>query len=159
MGRIYLTPEGYNKLQLEIKELKHELKVEIAPQIGQARELGDLRENAEYDAIKRYQEEVNNKLQVRLMKLSQAEVIKTDDLDADSVTIGKRVTFTDMDMDEQESYIILGDGESDADNDIISYQSPIAKGMMGHKVGDTVSIELPRTTLKCRIDKIEIYTG
>ena len=156
MPQIYLTPAGYDKLKKEIKALQRQLQIEIAPKIGEAREQGDLKENAEYDAIKRLQAEVNAKLMGLVSKLGDAEIIHTDDLDANSVTIGKRVTFTDLDTKDQETYVILGDGESDSDNDIISYQSPIARGLMGHKVGDTVKITLPRTTLKCRIDQIDV---
>jgi len=159
MARVFLTEKGMQKLQGEIAALQHELKHKIAPEIGRARELGDLRENAEYESIKRYQETVNRKLTELADKLSNAEVVRAEDLNPDTVTVGKRVTFRDLDTDDLETYTILGDGESNSDEGIISYQSPLAKGLIGHEVGEEVDVPLPRTTLRIKIEKIELFDG
>ena len=159
MPRVFLTEKGVEKLKADIMTLQHELKHKIAPEIARARELGDLRENAEYESIKRHQEDVNRRLTELSEKLAHAEIIRAGDMNPDTVTVGKRVTFRDMDTDEVETYIILGDGESNADEGIISYQSPLAKGLIGHRIGEEVAVPLPRTTLRIKIESIELFNG
>ena len=153
----YFTENGYEKLRKEIDALEKFLKNEVANEIAKAREHGDLRENAEYEAAKDKQANTMARLGSLQERFQNARVIKKEDLPAGIVTLGKTVEIEDMDSGSRITYSILGDGETDIDRGIISYQSPLAKGLIKHTEGDEVDIQLPRGLKKYKIIKINYY--
>ncbi len=157
MKQYYFTEAGYEKLRKEIENLERYIKNDIAREIATARELGDLRENAEYETAKLKQSNHMAKLGLLQERFQNARIIRKNDLPDGIVTLGKVVLIRDKANGQDEKYTILGDGESDVDNGIISYQSPIAQALMKHKVGDVVEVQLPRGTKKYEILEISFY--
>ncbi|KAA3619739.1 MAG: transcription elongation factor GreA [Calditrichaeota bacterium] len=153
----YFTKNGYEKLRKEVEALEKYLKTEIADEIGKAREHGDLKENAEYEAAKNKQANTMAKLGSLQERFQNARVIRKEDLPADIVTLGKTVEIQKVSSGDKITYSILGDGETDIDKGIISYQSPLAKGLMKHKAGDQVTVQLPRGPEEFKILSIEYY--
>ncbi len=143
MKQYYFTEQGYEKLKKEIEELERFIKHDIAKEIATAREHGDLRENAEYEAAKNKQANYMAKLGQLQERFVNARIIRKEELPPDTVTLGKKVTIRDAASGEEDTYTILGDGETDIDQGIISYQSPLAQALMNHKVGDVVDVQLP----------------
>ncbi|MFQ5709067.1 MAG: transcription elongation factor GreA [bacterium] len=157
MKQYYFTETGYQKLKKEIEETEKFIKRDIAKEIATAREHGDLRENAEYDAAKTKQANYAAKLRQLQERLMHARIIRKQDLPPDIVTLGKKVTIRDVASGEEDTYTILGEGETDIDNGIISYQSPLAKALIRHKTGDLVDVQLPRGLKKFEILEIDFY--
>jgi len=157
MKQYYFTEGGYEKLRKEIEVLERYIKTDIAKEIGAAREHGDLRENAEYESAKLKQSNHMAKLGLLQERFQNARIIRKSDLPDGIVTLGKVVRIRDMQNGLEEKYTILGDGESDIDNGIISYQSPIAQALMNHKAGDVVEVKLPRAVKKYEILEISFY--
>ncbi len=157
MNVYYFTEKGYEKLQKEVRETERYLKNDIAKEIGTARDHGDLRENAEYEAAKQKQANYGARLSALQMRLANARVIRKEDLPADIVTLGKKVTIRNTADNSEVTYSILGDGETDIEKGIISYQSPMAKHLMKHKVGDEVVVKLPRGEKKFEILDISFF--
>ncbi|MFQ5675406.1 MAG: transcription elongation factor GreA [bacterium] len=157
MDQYYFTEKGYQKLKEEIDKLEKFIKHDIAKEIGAAREHGDLKENAEYDAAKNKQTNYMAKLGQLQERFSKARVIRKEDLPAGTITLGKRVKIKDVDTGEEDEYTILGEGETDIDKGIISYQSPLAKALLNHKTGDTVEVQLPRGMKKYQVLEIDFF--
>ena len=155
MKTYYFTETGYEKLRKEIEELERYIKNDIASEIATAREHGDLRENAEYESAKTKQANYMAKLNAMKEKIINARVIRKEDLPPDIVTLGKTVTIQDVATADKIQYTILGDGETDIDKGIISYQSPLAQALMKHAVGDEVQVQLPRGTKTFKILDIQ----
>lgn len=153
----YFTEKGYTKLRKEIEKVEKYLKNDIAREIAAARELGDLRENAEYESAKMKQSNYASKLASLQDKFAHARVIKKEELPANIVTLGKKVKIQDMATNKKITYSILGDGETDIDRGIISYQSPLARALIKHKVGDEVHLKLPRGDKMFKILEIEFF--
>ena len=151
-----ISREGYDKLKAEIKHLEDVVMPEIAEKIAEARAEGDLKENAEYHGQREEQGRVAAKIAQLKTKLSQCEVVDKADMPKGVVTFGSTVTIKDLDMDEEETYEFVGPGEEDYDGPVMKIltTSPIATSLMGKKVGDKVSIELPRTTMEVEVVKI-----
>lgn len=159
MAVYYFTEKGYEKLRKEIEEIERLLKGDIAKEIATAREHGDLRENAEYESAKLKQANYAAKLAALQERFANARVIKKEELPQDIVTLGKKVTIQEVGSKVELTYTIMGDGETDIDNGIISYQSPLAKALIKHKVGDEVIVHLPRGTKTYKIVDISYYEG
>lgn len=157
MPRFYFTEKGYQKLKNEIDQMEKYIKNDIAQEIATAREHGDLRENAEYEAAKEKQANYMAKLGSMQERFMNAQVIKRQDLPEETITLGKKVRIKDLESGEEEDYTILGDGETDIDNGIISYQSPMARGLINHKVDDEVEITLPRGVKHYKIVKVDFF--
>ncbi len=157
MKQYYFTEKGYEKLKEEIDKLEKYIKGDIAKEIATAREHGDLRENAEYEAAKNKQANYMAKLGQLQERFMHARIIRKEELPPDIVTLGKRVTIRDLTTQEEDVYTILGEGESDIDNGVISYLSPIAKALINHKKGEVVEVQLPRGTRKYEILDIAFF--
>lgn len=153
----YFTERGYEKLRKEIEDTERYLKNDIADEIARARDHGDLRENAEYDAAKEKQANYAAKLTNLQERFSHARVIRKEELPPDIVTLGKRVSIQDVATGSEVTYSILGDGETDIDNGIISYQSPLAQALMKHRAGDEVTVRLPRGEKTFKILTISFF--
>ncbi len=152
MGEIYLTREGRNKLIEEIDRLQKR-KPQIQDEIARAREHGDLRENAEYHAAKEALTNLMQRIAEIDSKLSRAKIIEELNIDPNKVLIGVTVTIKDEDGDEYE-YSIVDEEEANPDEMKISIGSPLAQGLLEHKVGDKVDVNLPMGTVKFEIIKI-----
>lgn len=153
----YVTHVGFDKIQNEIEKIQKLLQGEIAQKIGEARALGDLKENAEYHAMKDKQRLLAARMQELAQMISNSEIIENLDLPADQVTVGKKVHLRNLDKNRVDIYTILGPVESDVDNDIISYETPIARQIMMKKVGEEVNVQVPIGIIRYKIEKIESY--
>jgi len=139
------------KIQDEIAALEHELRTELPKQILTARAHGDLSENAEYHAAKERQGLVNarlGQLQARLREFSMIDMAK---IPRDRVGLGSRVVVLDLNKDEELSYSLVTSEDADVSQGIISTSSPIGKGLLGKRVGDTVRIQIPDGTRELEI--------
>lgn len=154
MERVYLTREGYEKLVAELENLKNVKRKEISASIEHARSLGDLKENAEYHAAKEAM--ANNEKRVRELedKLSRVEIIEDTQIQSDKAYIGAKLKLIDLDTEEELEYTLVGSDEADALQGLISTTSPVGKALLGHKEGETVTVQVPSGALKYKIIKI-----
>ena len=153
--QIVLTDEGLLKLEQELESLKTEKRQEVAEKIKIARGFGDLSENAEYDAAKEEQAQVEARI-VQLEKmLKNAKVIDQDDIDLNKVSIGTRVKVYDEEFDEEVEYSIVGSTEADPYTNKISDESPVGRGIIGRNIGETVEIETPGGMVSLKILSID----
>lgn len=138
-----LTAEGLKALEDELQDLKVNKRKEVQQKIKEAREQGDLSENAEYDAAKDEQRDIEARIEEIDNILKNAEVVTEDEGDADSINIGCTVKIKDLDFDEVLEYKIVGSTESDVLNGKISNESPVGVALIGSKTGDVVEVETP----------------
>lgn len=138
---IYVTAKGLEELQKELDYLKLEKRPEVINDLKDARAQGDLSENAEYDAARQAQAEVEGRIAELEAMMEKVVVIK--EVSKDKVSIGNTVTIKYVDDDETEEYTIVGVKEADPFNNKISNESPIAKAIMGFKAGETVTVDSP----------------
>ncbi len=136
-----LTQEGHQKLQDELHELKVVRRKEIAQKIKEAREQGDLSENAEYDAAKDEQREIETRIETIEELLKNAEVVSNDAIDTDKVSVGCTVRILDCEFDEELEYQLVGSTEANSLKGKISNESPVGQALLGRKVGETVDVE------------------
>ena len=141
--KVVLTYEGLKNMEAELENLKTVKRKEIAEKIKEARGQGDLSENAEYDAAKEEQADMEARIVVLEKMLRNAEVIDDDEVSNEKVVLGATVKFVDLEFEEEEVYTIVGSAEADPMNGRISNESPIGMGLLGHKIGETVTIEVP----------------
>ncbi|HKK73081.1 MAG TPA: transcription elongation factor GreA [Candidatus Krumholzibacteria bacterium] len=153
------TEEGLRRLRKEIENLERLIKVDIPRDLQAAAAHGDLRENAEYAAAKEKQALSMSRLRELRDRVRQAEVVSKRDFPDDIVTLLKQVEIKDVDTGETESYTILGDGDTDLDDGVISYTAPIAAALIGHKKGDVVEAELPAGTRRLEILDFRFHDG
>ena len=154
LGDVYLTREGFDKLKDELDHLKRIKRKEISKAIKRAREFGDISENAEYDAAKDAQAQNERKIAELEFKLSQARIIDDEDIPKDEVRIGATVSLKDSESGEELQYTLTSELEADFSQNKISIGSPIGRGLLGHKAGDEVEIQVPAGILKYKILKI-----
>ncbi|MBO5008988.1 MAG: transcription elongation factor GreA [Clostridia bacterium] len=140
---IILTPEGYKKLEEELRTLKVEGRKEIAEKIKEARSYGDLSENAEYDAAKDAQASMEQRITTIENMLKNAQIVSESDVTTDAISIGSRVKLYDIEFEEEMEYTIVGSTEANPDEGRISDESPIGSAILGHKVDEVVDVELP----------------
>lgn len=146
-----MTLEGKKKLEEQLEDYKMNKRPEVIKRIKIARSYGDLSENSEYESAKDEQAVVEGKIAQIENMLQYAEIIDNDDVDKDEVSMGREVTFKELPDEEPETYSIVGESESDPMNGKISNESPMAKGLLGHKVGEEVEIDIPSGTMKVKI--------
>lgn len=138
-----LTEEGLAKLEDELQDLKVVKRKEVAAKIKEAREQGDLSENAEYDAAKDEQRDIEIRIEEIEKILKNAEIVTNEDVDANAINIGSTVRIKDLEFDEEMEYKIVGSTEADVLGNKISNESPVGIALIGSKVGDTIEIETP----------------
>lgn len=136
-----LTSKGMKALEDELQDLKVVKRKEIAQKIKEAREQGDLSENAEYDAAKDEQRSIEAKIEELEKIIRNAEVIDESAFDKDTVSIGSTVKFYDEEFDEELEYRIVGSTESDIMKGLISNESPLGKALVGSKIGQEIEVE------------------
>ena len=149
-----LTYKGLKELEDELQELKVVKRKEVAQKIKEAREQGDLSENAEYDAAKDEQRDIEARIEELEKILKNAEVIDEDEVDLDKINVGCTVSLYDVEFDEKVTYQIVGSTEADILNNKISNESPIGKALIGAKIGQTVDVEGPDGTCQFKILEI-----
>ena len=149
-----LTRESYDKIVKEIELLKTAKRREIAGEISKARAFGDLKENAEYDAAKNNQAMNERKIAELEAALANAQIIDETKIPKDQVFIGATILLKDLKTQDEFSYSIVSPDEADFDAGKISVQSPIAKGLLGLKVGDIAQIKIPAGLLKYKVLRI-----
>lgn len=149
-----LTYAGLKALEDELHDLKVNRRKEVAGKIKEAREQGDLSENAEYDAAKDEQRDIEARIEELEKLLKNVEVVGQDEVDADTVGIGSRVKLYDVEMDEEVEYTIVGSTEADALNGKISNESPVGAALIGSKVGETIVVETISGDLEFKILEI-----
>jgi transcription elongation factor GreA len=136
-----LTSEGLKKLEDELDNLIVVKRKEVAQKIKEAREQGDLSENAEYDAAKDEQRDIEARIEEIEKILKNAEIVDEDEVDLETINIGCQVKILDLEFDEELTYKIVGSTEANSLKGKISNESPVGKALIGRKVGDLVSVE------------------
>ncbi len=155
MNKVPMTRAGEIKLREELEQLKKVDRPRIVKAIAEAREHGDLKENAEYHAAREQQSFCEGRIQEIEGKLSNAQVIDVTAIPCtDKVIFGATVDIVNVDTDETLTYQIVGDDEADVKANKISVNSPIARGLIGKSVGDEVTIKTPAGEVVYEIDKV-----
>ena len=150
-----LTSEGLKKLEDELDDLIVVKRKEVAQKIKEAREQGDLSENAEYDAAKDEQRDIEARIEEIEKILKNAEVVVEEDVNLDQINIGCSIRILDLEFDEELEYKIVGSTEANSLKGKISNESPVGKALMGKKVGDTVTVETQAGEIAYKV--LEIY--
>lgn len=156
MAYTYMTKEGYDKLVAEINELESVQRPEISRQIAEARDKGDLSENAEYDAAKEAQGILETKISQLKLLLSNARIIDESMVGTETVQILNKVTIKNLDTKAVMAYTLVSDSEANIKEGKMSVNTPIAQGLMGKKVGDKVEIKVPSGTQTFEIMEISL---
>ena len=149
-----MTHEGFKKLKIELEELRNVERPNIIKAIAEARDHGDLSENAEYHAAREKQSFIEGKISDLESKINRAEVIDTKNLDNSSVTFGATVELIDLENDNISTYTIVGVDEADIEKKLISIEAPLCKGMINKKVNDIVEINTPNGNKEYQIKSI-----
>jgi len=150
-----LTYQGLKKLEDELQELKVVRRKEVAAKIKEAREQGDLSENAEYDAAKDEQRDIEARIEDIEKILKNAEVVVEEEVDLDKISIGCNVKILDIEFDEELEYKIVGSTEANSLKGKISNESPVGKALLGAKVGDIVNVETQAGVLQYKVLEIQ----
>ncbi|MBQ5951732.1 MAG: transcription elongation factor GreA [Lachnospiraceae bacterium] len=141
--RHVLTRASATRYEEELQHLKVVRRKEVAQKIKEARELGDLSENAEYDAAKDEQRTIEARIEELTTLLKNADIVDDEEIELDKVNVGCRVVLFDKELSETVEYRIVGFSEARSLRGMISNESPVGKALMGHRVGDVVSVETP----------------
>lgn len=154
----YLTRSSLQRLREKVEEINYRLKHEVSQEIGQAASLGDLSENSEWEAAIELQGNLKNEIARIMQKIQDAAIIEELPIAGDKVTIGTKVKLLDIDKDQELTYKILGEEESNLQKGIISFNAPLVRGLMQKEAGDEVEVRLPggvRTFEILEVSKIE----
>lgn len=152
---IPMTKAGYEKLKAQVEEMENDEMPKILKRLADARAEGDLKENAEYHGARESQGMLQAKINQLKYKLSKASIIDVANVDKSAVAFGATVTVLDVDMDEEEVYTLVGEGEEDYNTNKIKVTGPVGKALVGAKVGEVVEIPAPKGTYEFKILKIE----
>ncbi len=155
MAKNVMTSEGLGELESELHNLKVNRRREIAEKIKEAREQGDLSENAEYDAAKDEQRDIEARIEELEKILKDAEVFFVKDAEKGKINLGSTFTLLDMEFDEEISCRLVGATEANSLDGKISNESPVGKALTGAKAGDVVEVNVPAGILKYKVVKID----
>ena len=150
----YMSQEGYDKLVAELKQLESVERPKASAAIAEARDKGDLSENAEYDAAREAQAHLEDKINKVKLAIAEAKIVDVSRLSTDSVQILSKVEMTNLANQSKMSYTIVSENEANLREGKISIHTPIAQGLLNKKVGEIAEIKIPRGTINLRIDKI-----
>ncbi len=157
MGKItYISAEGFKKLKADLDQMINIERPAISKLIGEAIEKGDISENAEYDASKDAQGMLEAKIALLQTQIASARIIDSSKIDTDTVQIMNKVTIKNKKNNSTMSYTIVSEHEADLKNGKISVNTPIAQGLLGKKMGDTVEIKVPSGVMLFEIISIEL---
>ena len=154
---VILTKEGKEKLEKELQELKTVRRKEVADRIKQAIDFGDISENSEYDDAKNEQAFIEGRSQELDMMLRNVQIIDEEITQADVISIGSTVSVRDVELDELETYRIVGTVEADPMQNKISNESPVGASLLGKRAGDIVNVPAPIGTIQYEI--VEVHTN
>lgn len=152
----YMSQKGYDEMVAQLQQLETVERPKASAAIAEARDKGDLSENAEYDAAKEAQAHLETKITQLKLAIAEAKVIDTSRLSTAAVQILSTVEMTNMANNTKMRYTIVSENEANIKVGKISIKTPIAQGLLNKKVGDVVEIAIPRGTIKLRIDKITL---
>lgn len=155
-NRIPITREGLDKLKAELDHLQNVVMAEVAQRVASARDLGDLSENAEYHAAREDHGQLEAKINMMRDRIARAMIVDASSLSTDSVVFGTRVTVLDLDMDEEETFELVGPGQENPDKNRILTGSPIGQGLLGKKKGEVAEIPVPRGTIRFKVLTIAV---
>lgn len=150
-----LTYEGLQKLETELQELKVVKRKEVAQKIKEAREQGDLSENAEYDAAKDEQRDIELRIEELEKLLKNAEVVVEDEIDLEKINVGCKVKVFEIEEDEEMEFRIVGSTEANSLQNKISNESPVGRALLGKKVGDIVDVETQIGVIQYKVLEIQ----
>jgi transcription elongation factor GreA len=153
---VYVTQETFDKMREELQRMKSIDRPAASRAIGEAREKGDLKENAEYDAAKEAQGMLESKIKQLEGSISNAKIVDTSTIDTSKVTILTKVTITNVATKKTVTYQLVGEKEADLKAGKISASSPIGKGLIGKKIGEIAEIQAPNGAMKFKIENITI---
>ncbi|MEE9276110.1 MAG: transcription elongation factor GreA [bacterium] len=162
MSPHYMTRRSLERLREKADAIQHRLKTEVARELAKAAAFKDLSENAEWDAALELQGNLKFEVSKILGKLQDAALIEELPINGERVSLGTKVTLFDLDRDEEITYTILGEEESDLSNGIISFSAPLARGLLQKEAGDEVVIQLPgrkRTFEILSVEKVDFSEG
>lgn len=152
----YMTAEGYKKLKEELSELERVERPAISKQIGEARDKGDLSENAEYDAAKEAQGLLELKISQLKTTLASARIIDESKIKTNAVQILNRVKIKNLQTDKVMTYMIVSESEANLKEGKLSVTTPIAKGLLGKKVGDKAKVQVPSGMMEFEVIEISL---
>jgi len=155
MNKIPMTAEGFERLEEELKQLKYVERPAIIRAIAEAREHGDISENAEYHAARERQSFIEGRVLELEDKISRAEVIDVSKLSGKVIKFGATVTLIDEDTDEKSAYQIVGEDEADIKSKRLAITAPLARALVGKTVGDTVEVTTPGGSKSYEISKVQ----
>lgn len=153
---IYVTKETFEKMREDLQKMKSVDRPAASKAIAEAREKGDLKENAEYDAAKEAQGMLEAKIKQMESAISNAKIVDTSSIDTSKVTILTKVTITNQATKKSITYQIVGEKEADLKAGKISASSPIGKGLLGKKVGEIAEVQAPNGIIKFSVDHITV---
>ena len=156
MNRIPISVEGYKRLEKELEDLKKE-RPAIIQAIKEAREEGDLRENAGYDAARERQGMLEARISHIESRMIRFEVIDIDTLQSDRAVFGATVTVEDMETGEQKTFTLLGPDEADHTKGTISIESPVGRALLGKQEGDEISVQVPKGRVDYEVITVEFH--
>ena len=152
--KIPMTKKGFEALRTELDRLYKEDRPKVIQAIADAREHGDLRENAEYAAAKERQGFIEARIGEIKHKLREAQIIETREGSSETVVFGSTVRIVDLQSGEKKKYTLVGQEEADIKKALISVQSPMGRALIGHKVGETVEVQRPAGPIEYEIQQI-----
>lgn len=155
MEKNYLSREGFEKLESELRDLKTRGRKEMAEEIAEARAKGDLSENAEYDAAKEAQGMLEKRIAELENALANARILDEEDINTDKAYLLSTVTIYNHNLDKEVKYTLVSKDEADFSKNKISIESPIGKAILGSEVDEIVKVDVPAGELKLEIKKIE----
>jgi transcription elongation factor GreA len=153
---VYVTQETFDKMREELQRMKSNDRPAASRAIAEAREKGDLKENAEYDAAKEAQGMLESRIKQLEVAISNAKIVDTSTIDTSKVTILTRVTITNQATKKTVTYQLVGEKEADLKAGKISASSPIGKGLIGKKIGEIAEVQAPNGVMRFSIDHIAI---
>jgi transcription elongation factor GreA len=151
MDRIPMTPEGFEQARKRLDHLKNFEMPRVQKALGDAREMGDLSENAEFDAARNEMWNLDTMISELETKLALADVIDASKLDMDTLAIGARVKVEDLEKKFKDEFMLVGEGETRADVDTVSVTSPLGQALLGKKPGDIAEFEAPRGKMRYKV--------
>jgi transcription elongation factor GreA len=152
----YMSQEGYDKLVAQLKQLESVERPKASAAIAEARDKGDRSENSEYDAAKEAQAHLEDKINKIKLAIAEAKIVDVSRLSTDAVQIMSKVEMTNLATKSKMVYTIVSESEANLKEGKISIKTPIAQGLLNHKVGDVCEVKIPAGTIKLRIDKISL---
>lgn len=155
MKKNYLSREGFEKLEKELRKLKTEGRKRIAEDIAEARAKGDLSENAEYDAAKEEQGKLEARIAELENSLANARILDNEDINTDKAYLLSTVTILNKKTDKEMKYTLVSPDEADFKANKISVESPIGKAILGSEIGEVVEVDVPAGSLELEVLKIE----